>query len=140
MYTRRHTLYLENVLLTNVWTANTWVHLFEKNISFFECSKLFPCFLGFFLPIVLSSLIQILHHTWWVKFLQYEHINLLALERAGFSWLSQKETEIRIRLWLRELFFFVGTGFVSVWFAPKTSSFLIFLFYVMNTLMGHIFS
>ena len=140
MYTRRHTLYLENVLLTNVWTANTWVHLFEKNISFFECSKLFPCFLGFFLPIDLSSLIQILHHTWWVKFLQYEHINLLALERAGFSWLSQKETEIRIRLGLRELFFFVGTGFVSVWFAPKTSSFLIFLFYVMNTLMGHIFS
>ena len=140
MYTRRHTLYLENVLLTNVCTANTWVHLFEKNIFFFECSKLFPCFLGFFLPIDLSSLIQILYHTWWVKFLQYEHINLLAVERDGFSRLSQKETEIRIRLWLRELFFFVGTGFVSVWFAPKTSSFLIFLFYVMNTLMGHIFS
>ena len=140
MYTRRHTLYLENVLLTNVCTANTWVHLFEKNIFFLNAASFFLVSSDFFLPIDLSSLIQILYHTWWVKFLQYEHINLLAVERDGFSRLSQKETEIRIRLWLRELFFFVGTGFVSVWFAPKTSSFLIFLFYVMNTLMGLIFS
>ena len=140
MYTRRHTLYLENVLWTNVCTANTWVHLFEKNIFFFECSKLFPCFLGFFLPIDLSSLIQILHHTWWVKFLQYEHINLLALECAGFYGCHKRKQKFGYGYDWENCFSSLVLGLF--WFGlhqkPVASRFSCFMWWIL--LMGLIFS
>ena len=47
-----------------------------------------------------------------IKFLQYEHINILALECTGFSQLWQMAAEIWWQLYFKRLFFFVGSWFV----------------------------
>lgn len=48
------------------------------------------------------------------RLFDYEHINLLALERTSFSQLIHMATKIWWPLYLEGLFYFVGLGFVSM--------------------------